>query len=48
MFVRTATMEMRLMCFLQNADFPEKISQSSRNVLDSGYNAATFVSLNFT
>ncbi len=34
---------------LQNADFPEKISQSSdKNVLDSGYNAATFVSLNFT
>lgn len=37
------------MYFLQNADFPEKISQSSdRNVLDSGYNAAAFVSLNFT
>ena len=37
------------MNFLQNADFPEKISQSSdRNVLDSGYNAATFVSLNLT
>lgn len=37
------------MYFLQNADFPEKISQSSdRNVLDSEYNAAAFVSLNFT
>ncbi len=49
MLLRAVTMEMRWMYCLQNADLPEKISQSSnRNVLDPVYNAAAFVLLNFT